>query len=181
MSIWKELSKSHSFTGEYKSAVAQPTVDPSIAADETRHRDGPSGNGDKKESILGRGAIIEGIIEGDGDMRIAGEIKGDIHLAGNLQLDAGGRVVGEVSVASAIIAGQVKGNVHASGHVALLESGEIVGDVKAKFLTAALGSRLRGNVEFGWDEPEIENPIQPRTNSPEAQDHACGQHHREER
>ncbi len=34
----------------------------------------------------------------------------------------------------------------------LTESGVIIGDVKASSLTVAGGSRMRGNVEFGWDE-----------------------------
>jgi cytoskeletal protein CcmA (bactofilin family) len=33
----------------------------------------------------------------------------------------------------------------------LLEGGVISGDVKAGSLTVAAGSRMRGQVEFGWD------------------------------
>jgi cytoskeletal protein CcmA (bactofilin family) len=36
----------------------------------------------------------------------------------------------------------------------LLESGQVIGDLKAKTLTVAAGSRMRGNVEVGWSESE---------------------------
>jgi cytoskeletal protein CcmA (bactofilin family) len=35
-----------------------------------------------------------------------------------------------------------------------LESGQVIGDLKAKTLTVAAGSRMRGNVEFGWNESD---------------------------
>jgi cytoskeletal protein CcmA (bactofilin family) len=34
----------------------------------------------------------------------------------------------------------------------LLANGVIVGDVKAASITVAAGSRMRGHVEFGWDD-----------------------------
>jgi hypothetical protein len=49
--------------------------------------------------------------------------------------------------------------------VKLLESGQLIGDVKAKFLVAALGSRMRGHVEFGWDEPELRAPDKKSTST----------------
>jgi len=34
----------------------------------------------------------------------------------------------------------------------VLEGGVIVGDVKAGSITVAAGSRMRGHVEFGWED-----------------------------
>jgi cytoskeletal protein CcmA (bactofilin family) len=36
--------------------------------------------------------------------------------------------------------------------VELLETGVLKGDVKARSFTVAAGSKMRGQVEFGWDE-----------------------------
>ena len=52
------------------------------------------------------------------------------------------------------IAGEIEGNIVASSHVRLLESGQLIGDLKAATLTVAAGSRMRGNVEFGWNASE---------------------------
>jgi cytoskeletal protein CcmA (bactofilin family) len=50
------------------------------------------------------------------------------------------------------VGGELKGNIENAKRVELLEGGIITGDVKAGSLTVAAGSRMRGQVEFGWDE-----------------------------
>ena len=47
---------------------------------------------------------------------------------------------------------QLKGNIESAKRVELQEGGVITGDVKAGSLTVAAGSRMRGQVEFGWEE-----------------------------
>ena len=150
MSIWKELTNPSSFAGEYD--TVSETVTPANIAPRPI---GPLTNTTKIESVIGPGVVFEGDFSGDGDIRIAGKIKGDLRLKGNLILDAGARITGGVSADNVTIGGQLEGNIQASGHVKLLETAQLIGDVQAKFLVAALGSRMRGHVEFGWDEPEV--------------------------
>ena len=50
------------------------------------------------------------------------------------------------------VAGELEGNIESAQRVELLESGLIAGDVKAGSLTVAAGSRMRGQVEFGWED-----------------------------
>ena len=152
MSIWKELTNPTSFAGQYDTEVESltpaelpPRPNGSMVASITTI---------KKESVIGPGLVIDGKIDGDGDLRIGGCVNGDVRVKGSLILDSGARIVGAVNADEVILGGQVEGNISASGHVRLLETGQLLGDVKAKFLTAALGSRLRGKVEFGWNEPE---------------------------
>jgi cytoskeletal protein CcmA (bactofilin family) len=52
------------------------------------------------------------------------------------------------------IEGELEGTVVASGQVTLAESGQVIGDLKAKTLAVVAGSRMRGNVEFGWNDSE---------------------------
>jgi cytoskeletal protein CcmA (bactofilin family) len=116
---------------------------------------GAVANTSAKESVIGPGLVFEGSLTGAGDIRVAGQIKGDVRLDGSLTLDAGARITGGVSANSVTIAGPLEGNIESSGDVKLLETGQLIGDVRAKFLIAAMGSRMRGNVEFGWGEPEV--------------------------
>jgi cytoskeletal protein CcmA (bactofilin family) len=51
-----------------------------------------------------------------------------------------------------VIGGELQGNIDSAKHVDLLTTGVIVGDVKAASITVAAGSRMRGHVEFGWDD-----------------------------
>jgi cytoskeletal protein CcmA (bactofilin family) len=53
------------------------------------------------------------------------------------------------------VSGEVNGNIVSSGQVKLLETGQLTGDLKASTLTVAAGSRMRGNVEFGWSGAEV--------------------------
>jgi cytoskeletal protein CcmA (bactofilin family) len=120
---------------------------PSEVARRPRERVEPS-----KESIIAADLTIEGKIEGSGHVRIAGSFKGDVHVQGNLTIEAGARVTGQVRAHTVVVGGELHGNIDAAARVELLETGMVAGDVKAGSLTVAAGSRMRGQVEFGWEE-----------------------------
>jgi cytoskeletal protein CcmA (bactofilin family) len=107
-----------------------------------------------RESVLGAGVTLEGKIEGDGDVRIAGKVKGEIQIKGDLVVERSARLVAKVSAINVTLGGELDGNVVATGQVRLMESGQIIGDLKASTLTVASGSRVRGHVEVGWNETE---------------------------
>ena len=109
---------------------------------------------DRHESVLGSGVSIEGKMEGNGDVRIAGKFKGDIHIKGNLNIQKGAHLTVKINAEAVTIEGEVEGTVVASGQVTLSESAQVVGDLKAKTLIVSAGSRMRGNVEFGWNDSE---------------------------
>jgi cytoskeletal protein CcmA (bactofilin family) len=104
------------------------------------------------ESLIAGDVTIEGKIEGAGHVRIAGRFKGDINVQGNVTIEAGAHVTGQVYANTVIVSGELQGNIEASNKVELLESGQITGDVKAAVLTVAAGSRMRGQADFGWSE-----------------------------
>jgi cytoskeletal protein CcmA (bactofilin family) len=109
-------------------------------------------NAAAKESIISAGLSIEGKIEGVGHVRIAGEFKGDVNVQGNLTIESGAHLTGGVKADTVVIGGQLDGNIDAASRVELLQSGVLNGELKAGSLTVAAGSRMRGKVEFGWDE-----------------------------
>ena len=104
-----------------------------------------------KESFLSADLTIEGKIAGSGHVRIAGRFKGDVQVDGNLSLDSGARLEGHVKASVVSVGGELIGNIENAKRVELLETGVINGDVKAGSLTVAAGSRMRGQVEFGYD------------------------------
>jgi cytoskeletal protein CcmA (bactofilin family) len=106
---------------------------------------------DVKESVIAAELTIEGKIEGAGHVRIAGRFKGDIDVDGNVTVEDGAHLAGELRADTIVISGELQGNIHSASHVELMESGAITGDVKAGTLTVTKGSRMRGRVEFGWD------------------------------
>ena len=111
---------------------------------------------DARESIIASDITIEGKIEGNGHVRLAGRFKGDVHIQGDLTIDAGAKLTGSVRANSVIIGGEVEGNIDSASRVELLATGVLNGDLKAGTLTVAAGSRMRGRSEFGWgDELQI--------------------------
>jgi cytoskeletal protein CcmA (bactofilin family) len=126
---------------------AAPT--PPVSLDANR---APKERTDMKESLIAAGLSIEGKIVGNGHVRVAGKFKGDIQVEGNLHIDSGARVEGMVRANEVIVSGELQGNIEGAKRVDLQQGGTITGDVKAGSLSVASGSRMRGAVEFGFDD-----------------------------
>lgn len=109
-------------------------------------------SGARKESLIASDILIEGKIEGNGSVRIAGVFKGDVNVQGDLMIESGAKVTGSVRADKVIVAGELEGNIEGATRVDLQQGGAIVGDVKAGSLTVAAGARMRGQAVFGWDE-----------------------------
>ncbi len=133
-----ELSDIHPSTN---GGVAPMAAAPARAADR-----------EVKESLIASDITIEGKIEGSGHVRIAGRFKGDVNVQGNLTIEVGAKLTGGVRASKVIIAGELEGNIEAALRVELLDSGVLIGDVKAGTMTVAAGSRMRGQMDFGWEE-----------------------------
>ena len=107
---------------------------------------------DSKESLIAADITIEGKIEGTGHVRIAGKFKGDVNVQGDLTIEKDAKLNGSVRAKKITVAGELEGNIDAASQVELQSSGVLIGDLKAGSLTVAAGSRMRGQVEFGWEE-----------------------------
>jgi cytoskeletal protein CcmA (bactofilin family) len=118
-----------------------------------------------RESVIAAELTIEGKIEGAGHVRIAGTFKGDVHVQGNLTIESGARVTGQVRANVVVVGGELHGNIEGASRVELLETGVIAGDVKAGSLAVAAGSRMRGQVEFGWDDKAATKAFAPKAES----------------
>ena len=106
----------------------------------------------RPESLIAADITIEGKIEGGGSVRIAGKFKGDVNVQGDLTIEAGAKLTGGVRADKVTISGELEGSVHEASRVELLAAGVVIGDLKAGAMTVAAGARMRGHVDFGWDE-----------------------------
>lgn len=113
---------------------------------------------DAKESLIAADLTIEGKIEGAGHVRMAGRFKGDVNVEGDLTIDQGAKITGSVRASTVTVGGELDGNIDAASRVELLSTGVLNGDLKAASLTVAAGSRMRGNVSFGWDDVPVSQP-----------------------
>src|SRR5437773_10701257 len=111
-----------------------------------------------KETVIAADLTIEGKIEGAGHVRMAGRFKGDVNVDGDLTIDQGAKITGSVRARTVTVGGELDGNIDAASRVELPSTGVLNGDLKAASLTVAAGSRMRGNVAFGWDDVPVAQP-----------------------
>lgn len=115
----------------------------------------PQGQGrstDGKESFVASGLTIEGKINGKGSVRIAGKFKGDIQVEGDLHIDREARVEGLLKAGEVVVNGELQGNIESAKRVELKQGSTMTGDLKAGSLSVEAGARMRGNVDFGFNE-----------------------------
>ena len=127
-------------------------ADRSEAALAAARRPAPRERAEGGDSVIAANLSIEGKIEGSGNVRMAGRFKGDVRIDGNFTIDPGAHLTGQVLAGVVVVGGELQGNIESAKRVDVLEGGVIVGDVKAGSITVAAGSRMRGHVEFGWDD-----------------------------
>ena len=166
MALWKD---SNTGTGPATTAPATPAAAPapahareperanvaSLSPDAARRPAPAPQRNEMKESHIASDLTIEGKISGTGHVRIAGRFKGDVQVEGNVTLDTGARLEGHVKASVVVVSGELIGNIENAKRVDVQEGGVIVGDVKAGSITVAAGSRMRGHVEFGWEDEKV--------------------------
>jgi cytoskeletal protein CcmA (bactofilin family) len=158
MALWKEQSGKESIPPLADTSIngmdgVPPPPDRPVStpapADPAR-RPAERAGAPARESLIAPDVTIEGKIEGSGHIRIAGRFKGDVKVEGNVTIESGAHVTGQLHANTVVVSGEVQGNIDASAKVELLETGVINGDVKAGTLSVAAGSRMRGQADFGW-------------------------------
>jgi cytoskeletal protein CcmA (bactofilin family) len=133
-----------------RNLTERTTNEPALAA--APRRPVPRERAEGGESVIAASLSIEGKIEGSGNVRMAGRFKGDVRIDGNFSIESGAHLTGQVLAAVVVVGGELQGNIESAKRVDVQEGGVIVGDVKAGSITVAAGSRMRGHVEFGWED-----------------------------
>ena len=106
-------------------------------------------------TLISEGCKISGLITGDGDFQISGEIDGDCDLQGTVTLAQGGLWTGTIRAGNVIVAGQVAGDIVANGNVEITETARISGTVSGEAIAVAEGAIVDGVMQTtGRSEPQ---------------------------
>jgi cytoskeletal protein CcmA (bactofilin family) len=100
---------------------------------------------------LGAGDILQGRLDVQGDLKIAGKVEGELKASGSVTIDSGASVQASIAGANVSVRGQVTGNVTAKRRLTLGGSGRLNGDVKVGRLTVDDGATLNGNVTMSQE------------------------------
>jgi len=95
-------------------------------------------------TLISEGCKISGLITGDGDFLISGEIDGDCDLAGTVTLAKNGLWTGTIKAGNVIISGHVEGDIVANGKVEITDTAKISGTVSGEAIAVAEGAVVEG-------------------------------------
>ncbi|MDQ2942540.1 MAG: polymer-forming cytoskeletal protein, partial [Candidatus Dormibacteraeota bacterium] len=103
-------------------------------------------NGSTNLVNLGPRDSLHGRLDIQGDLKIQGNVEGELKASGDVTIDPTAAVQASIEGANVNVKGQVTGNVTAKKRLTLGGSGRLNGDVKVARLTVEDGASLNGNV-----------------------------------
>ena len=108
-------------------------------------------------TIIGKGSVIEGTLQVEGEIRVDGTVKGKISSAESLTVGNGGVVEADLNTKVAVIGGNVTGNVFASEKIELQSKAVVEGEITTKNLTVEEGAIFHGKCNMkDTPQPPIE-------------------------
>ena len=109
------------------------------------HAQGTAQNGTNVVN-LGPRDVLQGRLEIQGDLKIQGNVEGELKATGDVTIDSTATIQASIEGSNVSVRGQVTGNVTAKRRLTLGGSGRLNGDVKVARLTVEDGATLNGNV-----------------------------------
>ena len=107
---------------------------------------GTGQNGGNNVVSLGPKDVLQGRLEVQGDLKIAGSVEGDLKASGDVTVDSSATIQAAIEGANVSVRGQVTGNVTARKRLTLGGTGRLNGDVRVNRLTVEDGATLNGSV-----------------------------------
>ncbi|HRI29452.1 MAG TPA: polymer-forming cytoskeletal protein [Chitinophagales bacterium] len=110
-------------------------------------------------NIIGQGTKITGAISCQGDIRIDGEVQGNITAYAKIVIGSSGMVLGDIVCENADVAGKIDGTIKVKELLNLKETATITGDISTHKLVIEAGAVFNGlctmnNAEtFNFDLP----------------------------
>ncbi len=98
-------------------------------------------------SRIEAGLTVEGSVRGDGELVVAGRLRGALTLHGTLVVEEGGSVEAEVEADRVVVAGLLSGSVQAHDELRIQPGGYVDARVRARRLAVADGATFRGELQ----------------------------------
>ena len=130
-------------------------------------KDTKFGSSESEEiTIVSRDVKIEGKVTSTGNIRIDGEIQGDIFSKGNITLGEDAKVNGKINANLITIGGTVSGIVRAKDKIILDSKSILKGDIITKNLVIEEGAKFDGKCKTGdsIDIGDSQETTKPSTN-----------------
>ena len=92
------------------------------------------------ETIIGKGTVFTGTVNGKGAIRVDGQLDGDLQTSGDLMVGESAQIKAQVKARSAIVGGVIYGNMEIQEKLELLPTAQLHGDIKVGALIIGEGA-----------------------------------------
>lgn len=99
-------------------------------------------------SLIDRHSSLDGTYRSNRDLRIEGEVKGNIECRGTLHVAQGARVDAQVEAENIVVAGELSGEINCRGRLQLMPTGRLRGRVSTQTLVINEGAIYEGQLEM---------------------------------
>jgi cytoskeletal protein CcmA (bactofilin family) len=118
---------------------------------------------DQAINILGEGTIIKGDIAASSDIRIDGQLIGNLEAKGRVVIGPKGKIDGKVKCNNVEIAGFIKGKVTVDELLNMKASAKIEGDIIAGKLAVEPGATFTGTCAMGGSSAPAKEDAKEKT------------------
>lgn len=108
-------------------------------------------------NLIGNGTSIIGDITSNGDVRIDGNLKGNISITGKLVIGPSGTLEGNVQCQNADISGEVTGKVNVTELLSLKATSKMLGDIVTGKISIEPNATFTGTCNMGAVVKNISN------------------------
>lgn len=113
-------------------------------------------------NLIGNGTNITGDITSNGDVRIDGNLKGNITISGKLVIGPSGILEGNVQCQNADISGEIKGKIQVTELLSLKATAKLLGDIVTGKISIEPNATFTGTCNMGAVVKNISNGTQPK-------------------
>lgn len=105
--------------------------------------------GQEDFTFLGRDVVFKGILTLEGNVRVDGQLEGELHSTGTLTVGEHAIIKGNITAGVLITSGKIKGDVIASEKVMILNPGIVIGDIRTPAISIEAGAHFHGRSDMG--------------------------------
>lgn len=100
-------------------------------------------------NLIGNGTVITGNIQSDGDVRIDGNLNGDISISGKLVVGPMGYIKGNVICQNADVSGEIDGQITVAELLSLKANAKLLGDIITSKISIEPSATFTGSCNMG--------------------------------
>jgi len=107
--------------------------------------------GQEDFTFLGRDVVFKGILTLEGNVRVDGQLEGELHSTGTLTVGEHATIKGNITAGVLITRGKIKGDVIALKKVMILNPGIVIGDIRTPEISIEAGAHFHGLSDMRTD------------------------------